>query len=63
MKWANARRCSAGRKNGRQGIREVIAWAKADPGRYDPNQLDLLDDGTGPSETDTGCDDGFCALS
>lgn len=49
------------RKMGATGIREVVAWAKADPGKYQPNQPDLLDDGTGPSETDTGCDGGYCA--
>lgn len=49
------------RKMGATGIREVVAWAKADRGKYDPNQPDLLDDGTGPSETATGCDAGFCS--
>jgi 3'-phosphoadenosine 5'-phosphosulfate sulfotransferase (PAPS reductase)/FAD synthetase len=49
------------RKMGATGIREVVAWAKAARGRYDPRQPDLLDDGTGPSATATGCDEGFCA--
>ena len=51
------------RKMGATGIREVIAWANSAPGRYNPLQDDLfsLDDGTGPSATDTGCDEGFCA--
>jgi len=49
------------RKMGATGIREVVDWAKADPGKYQPDQPDLLDDGTGPSETRTGCDSGFCA--
>jgi hypothetical protein len=51
------------RKMGATGIREVVAWAKSAPGRYNPLQDDLfsLDDGTGPSATDTGCDEGFCA--
>lgn len=44
------------RKLGATGIREVIRWSKAGYGKYRP-----LDDGTGPSETETGCDGGFCA--
>jgi hypothetical protein len=44
------------RKLGATGIREVIRWSKAGRGKYRP-----VDDGTGPSETETGCDGGFCA--
>jgi len=44
------------RKLGATGIREVIRWAKAGRGKYRP-----LDDGTGPSATQTGCDGGYCA--
>ena len=49
------------RKMGATGIREVVAWARAPRGRYDPSQGELLDDGTGPSGAATGCDGGFCA--
>jgi hypothetical protein len=63
------------RKMGATGIREILDWAVAprgkfkapDDGRDAPlvdrwgDLLDLLDDGTGPSETKTGCDLGFCA--
>lgn len=52
------------RKMGATGIREVIEWAKAPRGKYQRGRrdlFDLLDDGGGPSETDTGCDGGFCA--
>lgn len=49
------------RKMGATGIREVVQWAKADRGKYRRNQPDLLDDGTGPTATATGCDGGYCA--
>lgn len=44
------------KKLGATGIREVIRWANAGRGKYRP-----LDDGTGPSGTETGCDSGYCA--
>ena len=43
------------KKMGATGIHEVIRWAKAGRGKYRP-----LDDGTGPTATETGCDSGFC---
>lgn len=43
------------KKMGATGIREVIRWAHAGRGQYEP-----LDDGTGPSGPETGCDGGFC---
>lgn len=49
------------RKMGATGIREVVRWAKAGRGKYQRGQLDLLDDGLGPSETKSGCDGGFCS--
>jgi len=48
-------------KMGACGIREVVEWARSDPGRYNPNQYDLLAAINGPSDTDTGCDAGYCA--
>lgn len=48
------------RKGGATGIREVIAWARSARGKYRRDQLDLLDDGLGPTATATGCDAGFC---
>ena len=43
------------KKNGATGIHEVIRWSRAGRGKYRP-----LDDGTGPSAAETGCDSGFC---
>lgn len=43
------------RKLGATGIREVIQWAHAGRGKYRS-----VDDGTGPSGPETGCDGGFC---
>lgn len=43
------------KKMGATGIREVIAWANAGPGKYRS-----LDDGFGPTASETGCDGGFC---
>lgn len=48
------------RKMGATGIREVREWALAQPGKYKKGGPDILDDGTGPSGTDTGCAQGFC---
>jgi len=47
-------------KMGATGIREVIRWAQAGHGKYTPLDENLMDDGTGPSESSTGCDGGFC---
>lgn len=44
------------KKMGATGIREIIRWAYAGRGKYRP-----LDDGLGPTATETGCDGGFCA--
>jgi 3'-phosphoadenosine 5'-phosphosulfate sulfotransferase (PAPS reductase)/FAD synthetase len=43
------------KKMGATGIRQIVRWAKSPRGKFD------LDDGTGPSETETGCDGGWCA--
>ena len=43
------------KKMGATGIRQVVRWARSAPGKF------TLDDGTGPSGTETGCDGGFCA--
>ena len=52
------------RKMGATGIREVVEWAKSAPGKYVRGTVDLfsLDDGTGPSESATGCEPGFCEV-
>jgi 3'-phosphoadenosine 5'-phosphosulfate sulfotransferase (PAPS reductase)/FAD synthetase len=39
---------------GATGIREIVRWGAAERGEFN------LDDGTGLSETSTGCDSGFC---
>lgn len=40
-------------KMGATGIREVIQWSKAEPGKYNPGQQDLYDPGI-------TCDDAWC---
>lgn len=44
------------KKMGATGIHEVIRWAQAKHGKYR-----TLSDDTGKSETESGCDGGFCA--
>jgi 3'-phosphoadenosine 5'-phosphosulfate sulfotransferase (PAPS reductase)/FAD synthetase len=42
------------KKMGATGIDQIVRWAKSKRGQFN------LDDGTGPSETATGCDSGVC---
>jgi hypothetical protein len=48
------------RKMGATGIREVRAWALAQPGQYRKGEANPLDDGTGPNGEESGCTAGFC---